>query len=277
MNKIDKCRKLAAEITSYFEGGICLDNHAKTYIETCFQDIPFQDLIERIRNNPDSDDAPLMELIFFPEKSLQLRLEPFLEKDAFCIEDESEVTGLLIEANIQTTLREAGSNAAISIKVPPPVFDSFVRRLKISRQIPRQLIDTIHEIFPATETSRLKVELRNTRFPFSPKATSFLDSFLKGIDPATEDFHDCLGLVLALLDEQKHERDPYRLLMSKRESYLRAKRAADDFMQKLQHDNMETLMHRGIRAPEIGIEEAERKIELLEHIIDAITTNGSRF
>ena len=95
-----------------FGDGICLDNHVSTYIEACFQDIPFQDLIDRICNNPDFEDAPLMELIFFPDEALQVQLEPLLEKNVFGIEDEKALARLLLEAGIQTTLLDNRSNAA---------------------------------------------------------------------------------------------------------------------------------------------------------------------
>lgn len=274
MDKTDKCRKLAGEITSYFEDGITLDSHTKRYIDTCIPDISFQGLANRICIKADFDDAPLMELIFFPDEALQLRLEPLLEKDIFNVADENEITKRLLEADIQTTLRETGSNATLPIQVPAFIFAPFVRRLKISRQIPQQLRDTIHKIIPTEEITRLKVELRNTRFPFSPQVTSFLDCILKRINPAAEYFRDCLDLVLGLLDEQKHESDPYLLPKAKRDVFIRAKHTAAEFMHQLQYSNMETLMLRGIRAPEISIEDADRKIDLLERVIEATKPGG---
>ena len=86
MDKADKCRKLAKEITSYFEDGITVDSHTKGYIDTCCPDISFQDRVERICKNPGFDDAPLTELIFFPDEALRIQLEPLLEKYVFNIE-----------------------------------------------------------------------------------------------------------------------------------------------------------------------------------------------
>ena len=272
MDRTDKCRKLAEEIVSYFRDGIPIDAHAKAYIDACFPDLSLRDLAERICGEPDFDDAPLMELIFFPGKALQARLESLLEENAFSLGDEDEVTRLLLERSIRTALRESGSDIATGIEIPAAALHSFVRRLGITRQIPRRLIETIHSRFPGAEAVRLKVELRNARFAFSPRIAGFLDCFLRGIDPAAAYFQDCFRLALALPDEQKRESDPFLLPEAKRKILLKEKKTAAEFMRRLQRDNMETLMHRGVRAPETSIEEAERKIELLGHIIDAVET-----
>lgn len=269
MNTADKCRGLAEAIISYFKDGITLDRVTKGYIGACFPNSSFQDLAARIREKPSVDDASLMELIFYPNEALQIRLEPILEKDVFLIEDEANLTRLLLEAGIHTTLREAESAVSIPIEIPPPVLVPFVRRLRISRRLPRRLIDAIHDIFSPAESARLKVGLRNGRFPFSPEITGFLKCFLTGVDPAADYFRDCFDLVLALLHEQKGKTGLFLLLMAKRDLFTRAKEAAVLFMRRLEQNNMETLMQQGIRAPEISIEEADRKIELLGRILAA--------
>ena len=266
MDSTERCRTLAQEILFYFREGITIDNHTRRYIDTCFPGTPLTDLADLIGDTPDLDAAPLMDLIFFPDEILQIQLEPLLEKEPYDVEDETRVIELLCEEDIRTTLRVAGNRTRVPIRIPGPVLDPFVHRLRISRRIPARLVDTLRNVFTPGESDRLMVILRNTRFSFSPPVTDFLDCFFKGMDPNAADFHECTQFMLALLDEQKHGVDPCLLIREKKDVLLRARHAAIEFEDQLRRGNMEILMHQGIRAPETSLADTEKKIALIDRI-----------
>lgn len=278
MNSTYRSRILAEEIITFFKKGITIDPHTIRYIDACFSGTSLDKLTNQICDEPDINIAPLMDLIFFPNEAFQIYLEPLLERESFGIEDEKHIIERLHTEKIQTTLREAEKERMTEIQVPVSILAPFVRRLKIYRRIPHRLLVEVMKSCPPKKATRLKVKLRNARFPFTPAITDFLAAFIEGIDTRADYFDDCFDLALALLDEKKDVETPRLLLEKRKEDLLRSKQAAVQFEKQLRSSNMETLMHQGVRAPEIGIADAEKKLVLLDRISRAaISKTLNRF
>lgn len=274
MNPTEKCRLLADTILSCFKDGITIDRHTQQYIDTCLPGLSLEAVAHLICDAPDLDVAPLMDLIFFPDETLQVRLEPLLETHAYNRSDEAAVVALLESEAIETTLMTPQSPETAPLRIPTSVLAPFIRRLGISRRIPPGLAATISDLYPPETAVRLKVMLRNTRISLTGPAKDFLEAFILGMDSGSEDFDACFELVLGLLGEQETETDPFRLLRIKTDTLYKAKEAALRFEKQLLRSNMETLMHQGIRAPEISAAEAEKKIGLLDRIGRAVALGG---
>lgn len=274
MSPVDKRRRLADTILSSFEDGIIIDTPTRRYIDACLPGLSIEEVAHRICEIPDLDAAPLMDLIFFPDEILQARMEPLLEAEMYDREDEAAVLALLETEVIRTTIREPESRKTAAIRVPTSSLAPFVRRLGIFRHIPPGLADTISRMHPPEAAVRLKVILRNKRFSLNPSTSDFLEAFILGMAPGDRNFEDCFELALELLDCQGTETDPFRLLRSKTDALYRARDAALQFEKQLHRSNMETLMQQGIRAPEIGVAEAEEKISLLDRIGSAVAAGG---
>jgi len=274
MTPSDKCRRLADAILSSFGDGIAIDSQTQGYIDACLPGMSIEEVAHRICDVPDLDTAPLMDLIFFPDEAFQARLEPLLEAELYGREDEAVVVALLEAGKIQTTLRDPEGRKSSPLRIPTSILAAFVRRLGISRRIPPVLAATIAESHPRKTATRLKVKLRNTRIALTGPPGDFLEAFFLGMVSGAEDFVDCFELTLELLDGQKAETDPFRLLRSKTDALYRARDAARQFDKQLQRSNMETLMHQGVRAPGIGAAEAEKKIALLDRIGRAVALGG---
>ncbi len=270
MTDTGKCRRLADEILSCFGSGLTIDRHARRYIDACLAGISLEEVGRLMGDSPDADTAPLLDLIFFPDEALQMRLEPLLEKEMYDHSDEARVVALLETRSILTTLREPETCKTTRVRIPPPTLAPFVRRLAISRRIPPRLASTISSIHDPETILHLKVMLRNTRFSFSKPFVSFLDAFFLGMGSDEEKFNDCLKSTLALLEGQGTETDPFRLLRLKTDTLYRSRDAALQFEKQLRRSNMETLMQLGMRAPEISAGEADKKITLLDRIGRAV-------
>lgn len=270
MNPTDKGRRLADEILVFFKNGISIDDSIQHYIDICLPGVSMEEVAHQIDEPPDLDTAPLMELIFFPDEALQVRLEPLLEAEIYDDNDETFVAELLKAEPVHTTWQVHRLRKAIPVRVPPSVLAPFVRRLGISRRIPPRLAAAIADVHPAETAIRLKVRLRNAQFPIDAPAADFLEAFVLGMDPGSKDYDTCFKLALELLGERRDESDPFRGLRLKTDALYRAKNAALQFEKQLQRSNMETLMHQGVRAPVIGVGEAEKKIALLDQIGRAV-------
>ena len=276
MTNTEKCRRLADEIRSCFGSDLTIDRHARQYIDACLAGISLEEVGHLIGDSPDANTAPLLDLIFFPDEALQMRLEPLLEKEMYDLSDEARVVALLETKPILTTLREPETRTTARVRIPPPVLAPFVCRLAISRRIPPRLTSTISSIHDPETILHLKVMLRNTRFSFSQAFVSFLDAFFLGMGSDKEIFNDCLESTLALLGEQGTETDPFRLLRLKTDTLYRSRDAALQFEKQLHRSNMETLMQLGIRAPEITAGEAAEKITLLDRIGRAVALGNCK-
>jgi hypothetical protein len=274
MNPTDKCRRLAGAVLACIRKPITIDSRTQHYIDACLPGLSIEEVAHRICDAPDLDAASLMDLIFSPDEILQARLEPLLESETYGPDDEAAVVALLESETIETTLQGPEGQAAVPLRVPSSSLAAFVRRLGLSWRIPPGLAATLTQIHSEKTAIRLKVMLRNTRIILTGPATDFLEAFILGMAPGAEDFDACFRMTLELLGELGAETDPFRLLRIKTDALYKARDAAMEFENLLQRNNMETLMHRGVRAPEIGITAAEEKIALIDRIGRAVALGG---
>ena len=276
MTNTEKCRRLADAILSCFKDGIAVDNRVQHYIDACLPGLSIEEVAHRICEVPDLEIAPLMDLILFPDEALQAKLEPLLEAGMYNQEDEATVVALLEAETIQTAFRGVENREGSTFRIPRSFLPAYVRRLSISRRIPPGLVNAISGVHPPETGIRLKVMLRNSKFTFTGPVTDFLTAFVMGMDPGDKDFDACFDMALELLGGQGTETDPFRLLRLRTDALHKAKNAAHQFEEQLQRSNMETLMHQGLRAPEIGIAEAGEKIALLNRIGGAVAMGGCK-
>jgi hypothetical protein len=274
MDSTDKCRRLADAILAWFGKGIIIDRQTQHYIDTCFPEFPMEGIGDHICDAPDLDTASIMDLIFFPDEELQMELEPMLEVEMYDLDNEATTISLLEAETIETVIRGGRCPNTVSLRVPCSSLEAFVRRLGIAKHIPKGLADTIAGMYGTETATRLKVLLRNTRIELDGPAEEFLEAFFLGMDSGAEDFNDCFLLVLELLGESGSEKDPFRLLRLKTDALHEVKTAARRFEEQLRRSNMETLMHQGLRAPEVSAAEAEKKIFLLDRIGRAAALGG---
>jgi hypothetical protein len=274
MNPADKCRLLADAIIACFSKGITIDSRTQHYMDACLPELSMEEVALGISDTPDLDAASLMDLVFFPDEALQIRLEPLLEAEMYGPEDEAMVVELLAAETIETTLRSPKDRNAVPLRVPSSFLGAFVRRLNISRHVPPGPAAAITHLYAPEAATRLKVVLRNARIDLAGPAADFLEAFILGMGSGAEGFDDCFTLTLELLGELGAERDPFRLLRLKADEFHRAANAARLFEEQLRRSNMETLMHQGVRAPEISAAVAERKISLLDRIGRAAALGG---
>jgi hypothetical protein len=270
----DKCHKLAKRILDRFEAGIILEEDICHFMESTFGALSLSELVRMIQEEPDFESATLIELIFYPNLSLQMDIEPILEEESFHRTEERCIVDLLKEAKPRTTLHIPNPMERAELTIPETAFDPLVSRLSITKKLSGDLIEAIHQSIPARNQNRIKVHIRNRRLHHFSSHIQFLIRFLTGINTEADFFLDSFYFVLDLLGEQKNEVDFLMILKDKMEIYQKIHHQAVRFNEQLAQHNMETLMFQGIRAPQISGEEAEKRMVLIGYIKKAVYGDG---
>ena len=91
MNANDKCILLAERIAKILLEGIRLNSAAMHYIDSTFSNPSIDELKEIIADNSDCENDSLIELIFFPDESIQMQLEDILQSHDYSKKDEKKI------------------------------------------------------------------------------------------------------------------------------------------------------------------------------------------
>lgn len=265
---------MANRILNRFEVGTILETDSCHFIESTYSTLCLSEVVWLIQEEPDFETATLIELIFYPDLSLQMDLEPILEEEFFHATDEKCIVDLLMEAKPRTTLYLPNLLEKAEITVPEAAFAPLISRLNITKRLPADLIETIHQSIPAANQNEIKVHIRNRRFSNFPSHIQFLIGFLSGINARADFFLDSFYFALDLLSEEKNEVDFLMVLEDKMNLYQKLRDQAVRFNEQLAQHNMETLMFQGIRAPQISRREAEKRMVLIGYIKKAVYGDG---
>jgi hypothetical protein len=207
-----------------------------------------------------------MELLLFPDETMQLQLESLLERLHFQPADEDTVLDDLLQEPVQVTIRFPGDRGSLRLKVTEDVAGRFISRLNISRHLNPNLLDALNRHQDETISDRIKVKLRNSRFSPTTEKIEFLCLFFKNFDSQDMDIFECLDVALSFLDEPTVDNDIYRTLMAKKKFYFLSLQKAIQLDAQLQKQNVETLMAQGKKVVLIDQRDARKKMKIIDRI-----------
>ncbi len=92
-----KCELLAEEIASILKEGIRLSPDVLHFIDSTYSNPSPQELANILEDESDCERDTLVELIFFPDESIQVRLEDLLERLDLGKKEEQTVRALLLQ------------------------------------------------------------------------------------------------------------------------------------------------------------------------------------
>jgi hypothetical protein len=266
MKSEEKCALLAEKIREIFERGFLLGSEAVRYIDSVFLNPSLQELEAVIRNESDCERDSLVELLFFPDESVQAELEDLLEAGDFQKADEKTVLNLLTSQEIETKLIFPGSRGGFKLTVPESVPEQFVSRLNISKNLDNRLIEAVNSHTPQKYRTRFRVKLRNARFSYTEEKVLFLAAFFEKTDMKSTDAAACLDFILGVLDEIGEDQDIFQALMDRKRCYFQNIQQAAKFEEQLKKNNMEILMLQGTRIPHIDKADVFNKIAMIDTI-----------
>jgi hypothetical protein len=270
MEPDEKCEMLGDAIKAIFDRGINLSDDVVHYIDSTFSNPTIDELQAILADESNCESDTLMDLLFFPDESCQIRLEEILERYRPKTEDEDKLVAYLCRDPLQATFRFKDDRVTLKLQIPADVIRPFVTRLKISKHLDAGLLESIHNYGDERNTSRFKVKIRNSRFSPSDSKKEFLRRFFDKIGAGSNDIFECLDFILGFLDEIKADDDVYRSLIAKKRFYFISLQKAQKMEARIEKHNIETLLMQGERVVLIDQVDARKKMQIIDRISRAV-------
>ena len=270
MEPQDKCELIADEIKKILSKGIDLSDDVVHYIDSTFSNPTVKELESILADDANCEKDSLMELLFFPGESMQVQLEKTLERYKPQDEDEYKILTYLCGNPLQVTFCFEDDRGALKLQIPEDVIRQFLLRLKISKHLEANLIESICNYGDEQNINHFKVKIRNSRFSPSDSKTGFLCRFFEKIGSRSHDIFECLDFVLDFLDEIKKDTDIFPALMAKKKFYFISLQKAQKMDARLEKYNIETLMAQGERVALIDQTDTRRKMRIIDRISRAV-------
>ena len=265
-----KCFLLAEKIERIFRDGFVLSDDVTHYIDSTFSNPSINELEEIIYDEHNCERDPLIELIFFPDEPIQIKLEEFLESKDFKKEDEEKVINYILNKKLVTTIHFPENKGSIKFIVPELSALQFVSRLNISRKLNKRLLKAINKFVSDKCRTPVKVRLRNAMTVLSENKIKFLCSFFEKIKVEENYFFKCLDFMLDFFDGIKDDINIQQSLVERKMSLFQNLQKAVKFEELLNKNNMEELISRGVRIPHISKEDAMNNIVIIDTITLAV-------
>lgn len=263
-------KQLEDAIETIWQQGLALTLDAQHYIDSTISNPSLPELEEILCDESNCEKDSLLELIFFPDQTLQVQLEDLLEGHDFGTEDEENLSRALIAKRLQTTLLFPAGRGRLPLAVPDWAVGRFISRLNISKKPDPALVDAIRRYVPQPYQALCRVKLRNTRFKFTRNKISFLGLFFKKMAAEFRIVFSAYDFLLDFLDELEDDSDLYRTLTQKKRFYFQNLQKTERFSAQLKSSNMETLLLQGVRMPYFNTDEARRRMGLIDAICYAV-------
>jgi hypothetical protein len=270
MKPQNKCELLADEIKKILSKGIDLSDDVVHYIDSTFFNPTIEELQAILADDSNCEKDSLMELLFFPDESIQIGIEEMLERYRPQHEDENKILAFLYRSPLKVTFCIDDVRGSLNLSIPEDVTRGFLSRLNISKHLDPKSIESIIRYGDDANRNRFKVKIRNSRFSSSEDKTGFLCSFFDKIGARSHDIFECLAFVLDFLDEIKKDSDIYQALMAKKKFYFISLQKAKKMDARIEKHNIETLLLQGARVALIDQVDARKKMQIIDRISRAV-------
>ena len=270
MDSEENCHQLADEIRKILGNGVTLSSEVIHYIDSTFSNPTATELQTILQDDSNCEKDSLMELLLFPDETMQFQLEALLEGLQFQEADEKSILDNLFQGPVQVAIHFPEEREPLHLKVTEDVAGRFISRLNISKHLNPELLEALNHYEDENTSIRIKVKMRNSRFSPSDEKTKFLCLFFEKFDSQDNDIFECLEFALSFLDEPIIDNDIYRTLMAKKKFYFGSLQKAKQLDTQLQKHNMETLLARGKRVVLIDQRDARTKMRIIDRISRAV-------
>jgi hypothetical protein len=266
MKSENKNKQVAEKIIDILRRGLTMNADTLHYIDSTFSNPSIGELEELLQDESSCETDSLIELLFFPDESVQLQLEEMLGEAQLQKQDEQEIQDMVCTKAFQTRIRFPDARGTLGIEVTPSNVAQFIMRLNLLRCLNPRLSASIAEYVPVTFQTRCRVRLRNTKPITSQNKILFLQAFFEKLQIDSDEFLDDLDFILSFLDECKDELDMFQALMTKKRFYFQSLQKAKNLDIQLTKHNVETLLLRGKRVTYVDKADARKKIQMIDRI-----------
>ena len=270
MHSPDKNALLADEILKILGKGLTLSGDVVHFIDSTFSHPTIEELEDILQDNSNCEKDSLVELLFLPDEALQDRVESLLEDHQFVEEDEDRVLSYLFQKPLAVSFHFPDKRGSFSLEIPESTARQFIKRLKISKQMDRNLLSSIKKNISENHGIRCAVKIRNSRFKATDKALWFLCIFFEKWDTQTSNVFKHADFVLSFLEEFHEDDDIFEALMKKKRFYLKHLKRTEKFEEQLLKTNIETLMLKGKITAHMDKNEARENIAIIDRISQTV-------
>ncbi len=263
---VSKCALLAEKIVSLLGKGIYLDSDVIHYIDSTLGQPTLQELEAVFTDKNNCERDSLLELIFYPDETIQAQLEPILESHTFTREDIKKVGTRLSTFKPNTVLLLPYGERLLKLPLPDSVINTFVGRLNICTKTDYRILEAIDTGVRASDKDLAKVKLRNRRFYETDNKISFLCKFFKSNLPGNSYFFACLDFIIEFFNSLKNDNNIFNSLAQKKIFLSSLIKKAADLAEQLNKKNFEILMAGNVRIPYFNVAEYKRQIEIIDLI-----------
>lgn len=261
---------LAETIREILGEGLELSDEVLHYIDSTFSTPSVHAIEAIVLDESDPERDSLLDLIFFPDESLQIRLETMLERENFQKADEEKVSEALFSQGPPETTLIFPDNRGLQLSMPRWVADPFISRLNISKTTDKRIADAVDEHTDESLRNLFMVRFRNARFVPDEEKIRFICRFFETMTCDADELLRSLEFILGFFDEVREIGDIYEALMDKKRFYFRNFQRAVKFEEKFRKSNMEILLLQGERTPHIDKRDALKKIAMIDSISLAV-------
>lgn len=261
---------LTEQIKKLFLEGLCLNDDAHNYIDSTFLNPSIAEIEHILQDESNCEKDSFIDLIFFPDESMQVQLEYFLENENFCKEDEKKIADYIFLQNIKAAIFFPDKKDFFKLAMTQASAVQFISRLNISKKLDEKLISAINKHVSKKLRNLVKVKLRNSRIKYDNSKIVFMCSFFKKIKDSDDDFLRCLDFILGFFDEIGIDSDIAHELMRKKDFYFKNLQKAETFESHFKKSNMEILMLQGVKIPYISKQKAQNKMHMIDKIVSAV-------
>ena len=121
MPEENRCKLLADEILKILQKGLTLSGDVVHYIDSTFSHPTIEELEDILADDSNCEKDSLVELLFFPDESMQVELEGFIESNHFKKEDEGKVLEYLCQKPLLVSFLSPRLHGASDCPCGPPL------------------------------------------------------------------------------------------------------------------------------------------------------------
>lgn len=263
---VNNCKRFAEYIRDIFEDGLRINNKDSHFI---LSTMPISRLneIDKLILDPDNTDYDaLVELIYFPDETIQISLENRIESARLEPQDEDSILSHFMALESDTRILSPKKQLLLTIPTPQTGALAFLQRLNLGRHLDPELIRVIEAELDPVIACQYKVWIRNmTREP-DRRDTQFLKSLILKLGPRYQRMDRLIGFALRFLEETPAEIEPLQGLIQYKQRCLQHIQRLDRFDSQRKNHNFETRIALGIREPHDDKQALMQKVVFLDEI-----------
>ncbi|MEF8823859.1 MAG: hypothetical protein V5A14_01005 [Desulfohalobiaceae bacterium] len=262
--KTDRCRELAQAVGGIFQNGLVLGEDALHYLDSVAGCEDPAELPAILCDEDHPEQRSLLELVYFPDMTARLQLEPILRYHTFCSEDLSGIAEQTLRIAPRTRL--LGESGTLEIETPRTGTELFLSRLHPLRAPDPEIAGLLEDWLSREQALRCRVHLRACREPFSNPARRLLADFIQGLCQEP-DFEEGLLHLLGLAPQIPAASEPVTALLSRRFQLESALDRAWQQEKDLASHAVETLLTQRASLLSINREAVRAEMDWLDRIL----------